>query len=104
MEEKELKVNYLCDGKVKGCSKRACYRNRKDDSEPVCRHTKDIRYAKNFHRPYPQSNYFEQNDLQDTEKEIADVKRIMITHELTSAAVALILISILYILRYRWNR
>lgn len=38
------KVFYLCDGEKDDCKKRDCYK-----SGGRCKHTKDIRHAKNFH-------------------------------------------------------
>lgn len=41
--ENEQRVVYLCDGEKESCSKRNCYRNGGD-----CKHTPDIKNAKNF--------------------------------------------------------
>jgi hypothetical protein len=43
LKEGKTDVLYLCDGQREGCSKRTCYIN-----GGPCRHTKDIRSAKNF--------------------------------------------------------
>lgn len=40
-----MKIMYLCDGNVPGCSKTHCY---KTTNEPACRHTTDIKHAINF--------------------------------------------------------
>ena len=47
------KVFYICNGEKPDCTKKHCYRK---GGEEVCRHTTDIRFAKNFkewmHREY----------------------------------------------------
>ena len=40
-------VHYLCDGEKKGCRKTICYKII-GNCETACKHTKDIRHAKNF--------------------------------------------------------
>lgn len=97
MEEKPVKINYLCDGRVKGCKKRICYRNRNGDSEPVCKHTKDINYAKNFYKPYEGANYWEQENSKSDKKNLRMLKITTIC-AIASAVVTLISISILCIL------
>lgn len=50
-EESKEKIFYLCDGEVKKCKKKSCYKR-----NGVCNYTSDIKYAKNFHKtkaPYP---------------------------------------------------
>lgn len=42
-------VFYLCNGEKKDCKKQSCYKRGGE-----CKHTKDVRYAKNFHKKYPQ--------------------------------------------------
>ena len=92
MESKESKINYICDGKMEGCKKTICYMNGGD-----CRHTKDIRYAKNFYKPYKGANYWEKESLQDVKKNLRMLKVATIC-TIASAALVLISISVLCIL------
>ena len=43
----QKKIFYLCDGEVKSCKKRNCYKN-SEKTEGLCRHTSDIKHAINF--------------------------------------------------------
>lgn len=52
MGDKEPRVHYLCDGEKEDCRKRICYKTI-GDREKACKHTKDIRHAKNFHKKLP---------------------------------------------------
>ena len=45
----QSRVFYLCDGERENCKRNMCYKNGGD-----CKHTKDIRHAKNFSRKYCQ--------------------------------------------------
>lgn len=45
-ESGERQIFYLCDGEVKNCNKRNCYYK----GHEMCRHTTDIKHAKNFKR------------------------------------------------------
>ena len=93
LADRSLRIHYLCDGKMEGCAKRICYRNR-GNPETACRHTQDIRYAKNFHRPYPQAGFWEQEALQGDRKRLwMLISRFL---PLASTIVALISISVLY--------
>lgn len=44
--EEGYTVCYLCNGEVENCRKKHCYKKGGE-----CRHTLDIRYAKNFGEP-----------------------------------------------------
>ena len=56
------KVFYLCNGKREECGKRGCYIN-----GGICKHTTDVRYAKNFHKKCLRSAYWE-NETASEEK------------------------------------
>lgn len=63
--EKEFKVIYLCDRKqCKQCS------------YPNCKHTTDIKHAKNFNIEYLTENYFEKEN-EDLTNEIKEVKKLL---------------------------
>ena len=53
MEDKKPRVHYLCDGEKEDCRKRKCYKTI-GDCETACKHTKDIRHAKNFRKIFPE--------------------------------------------------
>lgn len=48
LEEERPRVFYLCNGEKEDCGKNTCYKNGGD-----CRHTRDVRYAKNFYDERP---------------------------------------------------
>ena len=61
------KIHYLCNGEKKDCNKRICHKTI-GDCELACKHTKDVRYAKNFSKRIPQvkaSGYWEQEAAPD---------------------------------------
>lgn len=72
--EDTRRIHYLCNGEQEGCERRTCYKTN-ESSEPVCRHTPDVRYALNFSRlPYEKSAYWEgiaqgKNEDADTKKQ-----------------------------------
>lgn len=58
----EIRVKYLCDGKAEGCEKVTCYKRNGILRRPrgtECRHTSDVRHAKNFGRTYQEGAYRE---------------------------------------------
>ena len=63
----DKKAMYLCNGEKEDCRKKTaggklvCYRLSDGNEIAVCRHTSDIRYAKNFeqHIPYENAKYWE---------------------------------------------
>ena len=66
----EARILYLCDGEKEDCRKRSCYKTI-GDKENACRHTTDIKHAKNFKQAYPDipcSAYREQE--QENHKQI----------------------------------
>lgn len=53
----QSRVFYLCDGERENCKKNMCYKNGGD-----CKHTKDVKHAKNFSRKdvrQESSNFYE---------------------------------------------
>lgn len=43
----ERKIFYLCNGEKEDCKKRNCYKK-----GGICKHVKDVKYAKNFASKY----------------------------------------------------
>lgn len=63
----ENTVRYLCNGEKEDCEKQICYKTI-GDRENACKHTKDVRYAKNFSKriqPVKASGYWEQEAAPD---------------------------------------
>ncbi len=58
----EIRVKYLCDRKVEGCERATCYKRNgilRRLRGTGCRHTSDVRHAKNFGRTYRKGAYRE---------------------------------------------
>lgn len=55
------KIFYLCNGQKEDCKKKDCFIN-----GGRCRHTTDVRYAKNFKKNNPQvGTYWEKETVQN---------------------------------------
>ncbi|MCD8038895.1 MAG: hypothetical protein LUE96_07420 [Lachnospiraceae bacterium] len=62
---KENIVFYICNGQKEGCRKTDCYIN-----GGGCRHTRDVKFAKNFEQKFPNiphSKYWEKEDASESE-------------------------------------
>lgn len=65
MGDSKPRVHYLCDGEKEECRKRNCYKTI-GNCETACKHTKDIRHAKNFQKmlPHiPQADFWEKETV-----------------------------------------
>lgn len=58
-------IIYLCNGNVPYCTKKYCYKNGGE-----CRHTPDVRYAKNFYIQPFTTSFWEMEELPQDWKEI----------------------------------
>lgn len=56
-EKKAGEVFYLCNGEDENCKKNNCYKK-----GGMCKHTTDIRFAKNFYKPYKPARYREKDE------------------------------------------
>lgn len=64
------KVFYLCDGEVENCKKTVCYKIGGD-----CKHTSNIKHAKNFRKNYPKSSFFECEDTEKIYQELVVIRK-----------------------------
>lgn len=70
VQEKDLSVRYICDGKKEKCQKKTCYKNGYK-GEKACMHTRDIRHAENFKKHFNESKvYWEQSADAKAERDI----------------------------------
>ena len=77
----DKKAMYLCNGKKEDCRKKSadgelvCYRHSDGNEIAVCRHTSDIRYARNFKQIYG-GFFYEKEDVPGNETPSADQTKL----------------------------